>query len=145
MIMCVHIHTHTHSQEHLNRSTESHHRKPWPWRRQPGPQSWSARSPAWCCAPQREHPAPAIADRCWSDTPRTGQGRCAHHSLPAVSAPRGENSWQHHGGSALLCRKADSHICCCYSTTNNQDICSEILWEKDIDKYSINNDNNTCI
>ena len=24
--------------------------------------------------------------------------------------------------------KADSHICCCYSTTNNQDIHSEILW-----------------
>ena len=92
----VHVHTHIHtphSQGHGKGSTKSHHRKPWPWRRQPGPQSWSAQSPAWCCAPQRECPAPAIADRCWSDTPRTGQGRCVHHSLPAVSAPRGENSW----------------------------------------------------
>ena len=37
--------------------------------------------------------------------------------------------------------KADSHICRCYSTTNNQDIHSEILWKKAIDKYSINNNN----
>ena len=37
--------------------------------------------------------------------------------------------------------KADSHICHCYSTTNNQDFLSEI-WQKDIDKYSTNNNNN---
>ena len=33
--------------------------------------------------------------------------------------------------------KADSRICRCCSTTNIRDICSEILLEKDIDKYSI--------
>ena len=33
--------------------------------------------------------------------------------------------------------KADSHICRCYSTTNNQGIHSQILWQKGIDKYSI--------
>ena len=33
--------------------------------------------------------------------------------------------------------KADSHICRCHSTTNNQDIHSEILLQKAIDKYSI--------
>ena len=33
--------------------------------------------------------------------------------------------------------KADSHICRCYSTTNNQDIHSEILLQKAVDKYSI--------
>ena len=33
--------------------------------------------------------------------------------------------------------KADSHICRCYNTTNNQDIHSEILLQKDIDKCSI--------
>ena len=32
--------------------------------------------------------------------------------------------------------KADSHICRCYNTTNNQDIHSEILLQNDIDKYS---------
>ena len=37
--------------------------------------------------------------------------------------------------------KADSHICRCYSTTNNQDIHSQILWQKAIDKYSISNNN----
>ena len=37
--------------------------------------------------------------------------------------------------------KADSHICRCYSTTNNQDIHSQIQWQKAIDKYSINNNN----
>ena len=26
--------------------------------------------------------------------------------------------------------KADSHICRCYSTTNNQDIYSELLWQR---------------
>ena len=41
--------------------------------------------------------------------------------------------------------KADSHICRCYSTTNNQDIHSEILWQKDIDKYGINNNNNNTV
>ena len=43
---------------------------------------------------------------------------------------------QHHGGSALLGRKADSHICCCYSATNNQDVRSEILWQKDTNTAS---------
>ena len=38
--------------------------------------------------------------------------------------------------------KADSHICRCYSTTNNQDIHSEILLQKDIDKYSISKNKN---
>ena len=33
--------------------------------------------------------------------------------------------------------KADSHICRCYNTTNKQDIHSEVLLQKDIDKYSI--------
>ena len=33
--------------------------------------------------------------------------------------------------------KADSYICRCYSTTNNQDIHSDILLQKAIDKYSI--------
>ena len=33
--------------------------------------------------------------------------------------------------------KADARICRCYSTANNQDIQSEILLQKDIDKYSI--------
>ena len=33
--------------------------------------------------------------------------------------------------------KADSHICRCYNTTNNQDIHSEILLQKDMDKYGI--------
>ena len=33
--------------------------------------------------------------------------------------------------------KVDSHICRCYNATNNQDIHSEILLLKDIDKYSI--------
>ena len=32
--------------------------------------------------------------------------------------------------------KADSHICHCYSTNNNQDIHCEILLQKAIDKYS---------
>ena len=39
--------------------------------------------------------------------------------------------------------KADSHICCCYSATNNQNIHSEILWQKAIDKYNISKNNNT--
>ena len=30
--------------------------------------------------------------------------------------------------------KADSHICRCYSTTNNQNFHSDILWQKDINK-----------
>ena len=30
--------------------------------------------------------------------------------------------------------KADLHICRCYNTTHNQDIHSEILLQKDIDK-----------
>ena len=38
--------------------------------------------------------------------------------------------------------KADSHICRCYSTTNNQNIHSEILLQKDIDKYSISKNKN---
>ena len=38
--------------------------------------------------------------------------------------------------------KANSRICRCYSTTNNQDIHSQISWQKAIDKYSINNNNN---
>ena len=38
--------------------------------------------------------------------------------------------------------KPDSHICCCYNTTNNQDIHSEILLQKDIDKYSISKNKN---
>ena len=38
--------------------------------------------------------------------------------------------------------KADSHICRCYNTTNNQDIHSEILLQKDIDKYSISKNKN---
>ncbi len=38
--------------------------------------------------------------------------------------------------------KADSHICRCYSTTNNQDIHSEILLQKAIDKYSISKNKN---
>ena len=33
--------------------------------------------------------------------------------------------------------KADSHICRCYSTANNQNIRSQTLWQKAIDKYSI--------
>ena len=33
--------------------------------------------------------------------------------------------------------KADSHICRCYSTTNNQNIHNEILLQKAINKYSI--------
>ena len=37
--------------------------------------------------------------------------------------------------------KADSHICRCYNATNNQDIHSEILLQKDIDKYSISEKN----
>ena len=41
----------------------------------------------------------------------------------------------------IISTKADSHICRCYSTANNQDIHSEILWQKDIDKYSINSNN----
>ena len=43
--------------------------------------------------------------------------------------------------------KADSYICHCYNTTNNQDIHSEILLQKDIDKYSIskNKNNNKII
>ena len=36
----------------------------------------------------------------------------------------------------------DSHICRCYSTTNNKDIHSEILLQKDIDKYSISKNKN---
>ena len=38
--------------------------------------------------------------------------------------------------------KADSYICHCYNTTNNQDIHSEILLQKDIDKYSISKNKN---
>ena len=38
--------------------------------------------------------------------------------------------------------KADSHICHCYSTTNNQNIHSEILLQKAIDKYSISKNKN---
>ena len=38
--------------------------------------------------------------------------------------------------------KADSHICRCSNTTNNQDIHSEILLQKDIDKYSISKNKN---
>ena len=38
--------------------------------------------------------------------------------------------------------KADSHVCRCYSTTNNQDIHSEILLQKDIGKYSISKNKN---
>ena len=37
--------------------------------------------------------------------------------------------------------KADSHICRCYNT-NSQDIHSEILLQKDIDKYSISKNKN---
>jgi len=37
---------------------------------------------------------------------------------------------------------ADSHICRCYNTTNNQDIHSEILWQTDIEKYNIDNNIN---
>ena len=39
--------------------------------------------------------------------------------------------------------KADSHICRCYNTTNNQDIHSEILLQKDIDKYSNSKNKNS--
>ena len=39
----------------------------------------------------------------------------------------------------ILAKNANFHICRCCSTTNNEDIHGEILWLKDIDKYSINN------
>ena len=42
----------------------------------------------------------------------------------------------------IISARADSHICRCYNTTNNQDIHSEILCQTDIDKYSISNNNN---
>ena len=36
--------------------------------------------------------------------------------------------------------KANSHICRCYSTTNNQDIHSEILWLRERDREAAVND-----